>query len=164
MKTSVHHERFGDVEYQESAWSGKREISIGGVPLEKKTKKEYVYHGENGMINCRIKGNAVMGATLLIGSEEIRLTPSPKWYECVCSLLIFCFVLAWGNNPVLCSIFPIVGGAIGGGISGGLAYANLMVMKSTKRIAFKFLVWLGMFLGTVLICYLIALLILTAFA
>ena len=40
-------------------------------------------------------------------------------FEIVLSILIFAFVMVWGNSAKLCAIFPIVGGAIGGGISGG---------------------------------------------
>ena len=40
-----------------------------------------------------------------------------KWYEYILALIIPIFVLTWGNSVYLCSIFPIVGGAIGGAIS-----------------------------------------------
>ena len=91
-----------------------------------------------------------------LAAIDIQLSAPCKWYEICCSALICVFVLTWGTSPSLCRIFPIVGGAIGGGISGMTACMNLFLMRETKKVSFKLLIWLGMFLGTIAVCFLIA--------
>jgi hypothetical protein len=156
MKASVHHIGYGQIEYSENFWSGKRELSIGGEKLTKKKKNVYTLSSENGELECRIKGSFLMGATLYIDQDVIQLSAPCKWYENFCSILIFAFVLTWGNIPQLCEIIPIVGGAIGGAISGLGAITNLLLMRRVKRVGLKLLVWLGMFFATVLTCFLVA--------
>ena len=85
-------------------------------------------------------------------------------FEIVLSVLIFAFVMVWGNNAKLCAIFPIVGGAIGGGISGAGTGLSMILMRRTENVFFKLLIWLACFAGTVLICFLIAQIILSAAA
>jgi len=71
-------------------------------------------------------------------------------------------VLIWSNSTALATaFFPIVGGAIGGAISGLTACLCIMLMKNTKKIWLKLLIWAGLLFATVLVCYLIAALILS---
>lgn len=163
MKTSVHHIGYGIVEYEENFWTGKRAITVGGQRLLKKSKNLYTFQVEDRVLECRFKGSFLTGATLNVDGETIRLSPPCKWYEILCSVLICSFILVWGNVPALCEILPLVGGAIGGGISGVTACTNLLLMKQTKNVGLKLLIWLGMFLATVLICFLVAAFILTVF-
>ena len=163
MKASVSHILYGRIEYEESFWTGKRELTVNGQKLLKKKKNVYQLNTENGVLECRIKGSFLTGATLCVDQDVIQLSEPCKWYEIFCSALIFAFVLIWGNVPSLCRIFPIVGGAIGGGISGMTACMNLFLMRGTKKAGFKLLIWLGMFLGTIVVCFLIAQFILGVF-
>ena len=163
MKTSVHHIGYGILEYEENFWTGKKVITVGGQKLLKKKKNVYTFHVENRELECHLKGSFLTGASLNIDGETIRLSAPCKWYEIVCSVLICSFILVWGNVPALCEILPLVGGAIGGGISAAMACTNLLLMKQTKNVGLKLLIWLGMFLATVLICFLIAAFILTVF-
>ena len=163
MKASTHHVGYGQIEYTENFWTGKRELAIGGQKLLKKKKNVYTFNSETGNLDCRIKGSFLTGATLHIDQDVIQLSEPCKWYEIFCSVLIFAFVLIWGNVPSLCRIFPIVGGAIGGGISGLGACVSLFLMKQTKNAGLKLLVWLGMFVVTILICFLVAVSILMFF-
>ena len=101
---------------------------------------------------------------LVIGGETIALVPAATWYEIVCSVLIFAFVLVWGNSVALCSIFPIVGGALGGAVSGAMAIVNLYVMKSVKNIWVKLGLWLGFLVATLAICFVLAVVFITALA
>jgi hypothetical protein len=156
MKASTHHVGYGQIEYNENFWTGKRELAIGGQKLLKKKKNVYTFNSETGNLDCRIKGSFLTGATLHIDQDVIQLSESCKWYEIFCSALIFAFVLIWGNIPDLCEIIPIVGGAIGGGISGLGACVSLFLMKRTKNAGLKLLVWLGMFVATILLCFLVA--------
>ena len=156
MKASTHHVGYGQIEYNENFWTGKRELAIGGQKLLKKKKNVYTFNSETGNLDCRIKGSFLTGATLHIDQDVIQLSEPCKWYEIFCSVLIFAFVLVWGTVPSLCRIFPIVGGAIGGGISGLGACVSLFLMKRTKNAGLKLLVWLGMFVATILLCFLVA--------
>ena len=71
-------------------------------------------------------------------------------------------VLIWGNSPALCEIFPIVSGAIGGAVAGGMGVVSIYLMKTTKKFLYKILIGLGVFVATLLICFVIAELILSA--
>ena len=157
MKACVHHVGYGQIEYSENVWSGKRELSISGQKLPMKKKNTFTVNTENGPLDCRVKGNFLTGATLFIDRDIIPLLGPCKWYELLCSLSIILFVMVWGNVPQLCAIFPIIGGAIGGGICGFLGSINLILMRQTKNVGAKLLIFLGMFLGTVLLCFFIAL-------
>jgi len=161
MKASVSHILYGRIEYEESFWTGKRELTVRGKKLQK--IKRNVFKSSLGR-EYRVKGSFLTGATLQVGRDEIRLSEPCKWYEVFCTVLIAMFLLVWGNVPALCAIFPLVGGAIGGAIAGLGAFTNLFLMKQTKGVGKKLLVWLGMFLGTVAACFLVAILLLLALA
>lgn len=150
MKTVIQHEAYGEIVYDESAWTGKKSLSIGGTPLEKLSKKEFkMQDGTTVTAN----GGFLQGASLDIKGETIALTPRVKWYEIVLCVLPFLFVMIWGNVTALVKIIPIVGGAIGGGISGLFGVLGLWGIKSVKPIWLKLLVALGCFAITFGICY-----------
>ena len=163
MKVTQHHDGYGQIEYEEDFWTGKRELTINGVKLTKQKKNVFVLNQESGALDCRIKGSYLSGVTLYVDQDVIELTPPCKWYEMVCSVSIFMLILIWGNVPALCEILPVVGGAIGGAISGLAACVNLLMMKKAKNVVQKLLIWLGIFVGTFFVCFLIADLILIAF-
>ena len=73
-------------------------------------------------------------------------------------------IIVWGNNVALCSIVPIVGGAIGGAISGVMGVLNLYAMRSVKNVGIKLAIFAGMLVATFGICYVLALLLLSALA
>lgn len=86
-----------------------------------------------------------------------------KWYEYILALIIPIFVIIWGSSAYLCSIFPIVGGLIGGAISAPAMIFSAVVMRQVKKKPiFKILIGLGFFAAAVLICYLIALALISA--
>ena len=156
MKSCVHHVGYGQIEYEENFWSGKREISIDHQKLTKKSRNVYSASTESGELTCQIKGSFLFGVSLKIDEEVIQMTEPCKWYEIFCSALICVFVLIWGNIPALCKIFPIVGGAIGGAVSGAAMCVNILLMKRRKNVGIKLLIWLGMLAATVAVCFLIA--------
>lgn len=155
MKSTVHHVGYGQIEYNESFWTGKRSITIDGQALTKKTRNVFILESENGPLECKVKGSALFGCSLCIDNDVITVTEACRWYEAICSLLICIFVLVWGNVPALCEIFPIIGGAIGGAICGCTACANLFLMKQTKNVAVKLLIWLGIFALTIVACFIL---------
>lgn len=156
MKTEVHHVGYGRIEYEESFWSGKRIIKIDNRELTKKSRNIYILKTEDGDLECKVKGSFIFGVSLYIDQDIIQLTEHCKWYEMFLSMLICVFVLIWGNIPGLSKMFPIIGGAIGGGISGAAMCVNLVLMKQRKNVAIKLLIWFGMFVGTVITCFLFA--------
>ena len=102
------------------------------------------------------------GASLIVDGQKIIIAPPMKWYEYILALIIPIFVLTWGNSVYLCSIFPIVGGAIGGAISALAMIFSAVVMRKVNKPIFKILIGLGFFVATVLICNLLAIAILAA--
>lgn len=157
MKKIIKHS-CGEIIYEESFWTGKKEISINGQKLKKLGKTLFEYTDEEGKITkVYLMGNFVGGTKITLDNQSIQVTEPAKWYEYALAILIFVVVLIWGNSPALCSIIPIVGGAIGGGISGAMGCGALILMKSTNNILYKILIVLGMFMATILICFVIAL-------
>lgn len=164
MTVTVSHEVYGQIVYNENIWNGKIEITVNGTKLTKIKRTKFIYDNGETKIDVTVKGNALMGAKLIIGDETIPVGKAPAWYEIACSISIFVIVTAWGNNPILCSIFPIVGGGIGGGISGLMAVLNLHAMKSEKRIAVKLGIWLAMLIATFAILFALAIVFLILWA
>lgn len=154
MKVAKQHTEYGEIVYDESAWTGKKTLFIDGKQLEKVSKNEFVT--ENGD-SVFVKGSLLTGTKVTIGNETIELTPSIKWYEAVLALLPLIFNLVWGNVVALCAIIPMVGGAIGGLINGGIAMLSLMLMKRTQSVGLKIIIGLGMFCVGFLLCFLIGL-------
>ena len=153
MKSVIQHSVYGEIVYEESFWTGKKKLSLNGANLPAVSKKEFLMPDGETKTTVLVKGNFLFGTKLAIKNEVITVTPPIKWYELLLSVMIFALVLVWGNSVTLCSIIPIVGGAIGGGISGMMTVLNLLVMKSTKNIWLKLAVWLAFIVLTFFICF-----------
>ena len=162
MKVSVQNETFGVLTLDESFWTGKKNLSVNGVALQKSGKNVFEYEQDGQKYTVILKGNFLTGATLWIGDQTIRMTEKPAWYEIASSVFIFVFILVWGNVPPLIDVLPLVGGAIGGLVSAVCAFVNLFLMKSTKNVLLKLLIFVLCFGVTILLCWLIALAFLTA--
>ena len=156
MKITTNHHTYGTIVYNESFWTGKKEVSINGKKLSMQKKNTFLWNCDGQSKIVTVKGSFVTGTKLILDGEEAQLTASPKWYEIICSVMIFAFIMVWGNSIALCKIVPIVGGAIGGGISGAMAFLNLTLMKSQKNIWMKLIIWLAMLAATVALCHLAA--------
>jgi len=165
MKFTVNHPTIGEIVYTESIWTGKKGLIINGKELKKHTKDVFVdpTSAESSKMYY-LSGSFMSGVTLTLDGEKVEIVSKPKKLDIAFSIIIFALVLFWGNNPVLCAIFPIVGGAIGGAVSGAMAMINLSMIKKEESIAKKILISLGMLVATVLICFALALLILSALA
>lgn len=159
MKVTVNVPEYGQIDFQESAWTGRKTLLQNGKECAKLGKNKFIL--ENGDI-AQIKGNFLRGAILNIRNVEYQLTPAAKWYEYILALLPFLFNIIWGNVVSLVLIFPIVGGAIGGGICGVCFVLSLVLMRKTSKWWAKILIGLAVFAASVLICYGIALLFLSA--
>ena len=154
MKVIVTNEKYGEFVYEESVWTGKKELFLNGEKLEKNSKN--VFFMSNGDA-VYLKGNSLSGVHITINGETFILLVALKWYDILLSLLPFILVLIWGNSRGLVNIVPIVGGAIGG-LFGGLGTGiNLLLSKSIKNIWLKIVITILVTGLTFLICYLIAL-------
>jgi hypothetical protein len=164
MKIIVTNEKYGEFVYEESFWTGKKELFLNGEKLEKSSKNVFLMN--NGEV-VYLKGNYLTGVKLTINSETFSLMSTLKWYDILLSLLPFLLIIIWGNSHSLNDIVLIVGGAgaiggaIGGGIGGmfgGLGIGiNLFLSRSIKNIWLKIAVAILITGITFLICYLIAL-------
>ena len=159
MVEAVRHPTYGLIMYKESFWTGKKNIKIDGKELKREKRNRFIYEADDGSIkNVTTRGNMIFtGVNVVIEGEKIRVTRGASWFEMLCSALIFALIMVWGNNVYLCSIIPIVGGAIGGCISALMAMLNLLAMRASRNFVGKLLVWIGMLIATFLICFLIAL-------
>ena len=145
MKNVINHEKYGEIVYNESVWTGKKRLFVNGVELNRRTKNSFILSidGEDHMLV--VAGNFVMGATLLIKGEKIQLVPKIKWYEIALGAIMFAFFLVWGNVPTLCAMFPLVGGAIGGFVSALFGIGAIVTMKFLKPIWAKLVTWVVCF-------------------
>lgn len=72
--------------------------------------------------------------------------------------------MVWGNSTALFQIVPVVGGAIGGLISALCCVVNLFIIKPIRQIWLKIIISI-VFVGVAfLLCWLIAVAILSAAA
>ncbi len=157
MTATVRHPAYGEIVFRESFWTGKRELTVNGSPLLAVNKKSFIFRRNGENLPVSVKGSFFTGTKLVVEDEEITLTPPAKWYECACSAFIFVLILIWGSSPVLCSIVPVVGGAIGGAIAGAMAVTNLLAMKSAGKLWLKIAIFVVFTVATFLLCFAIAL-------
>ena len=144
---------YGQIVYDEGFWTGKKTLIINGVVAQPVSKKEYMINGKKAIL----KGSFLTGCSLLIEGHVIQLSPKVKWYEIILAIIPFLFLMVWGNNVALCSIFPVVGGAIGGALGGIGAVTSLLLMKKSKFFLPKVLIGICVFGITVLIGFVLAL-------
>jgi hypothetical protein len=159
MKETIQHSVYGEITYSESFWLGKKALTVNGAVAQPigKSKKEFMVNGEKAIL----KGSAFTGVTMLIGNETVELIRKPKVYEIILAILPIVFLLTWGNSVALCSIFPVVGGAIGGAIGAIFACESMMLMRKAKTPLTKILIGFGMFAATLLVGFIVAILLIS---
>ena len=162
MKKIIQHEIYGEICYFESEWTGRKRLTINGRELQKDSKKTFLYIKDGKTISFEHKGSFFSGVSIFIENEKIEITKPCKWYEFVLAIIPFAFVIIWGNIPVSVNIFPVVGGAIGGGITGLLGAYGLSISSRMQKWYLKVLVGVITAVISILICYLVALAILSA--
>lgn len=164
MKKTVYNEKIGQIVYEENFFTGKKRVSINGEELEYQSKNTFAWYREKATEVVYIEGNNVKGATITVGGTVVELCEPATWYEWVCTVFIFALIIVWGTSPTLCRVIPVVGGAIGGAIAGGMGYLNMLLMKAQSKVLVKLAIWLGMTAATFAICFVVAKVILLAFA
>ena len=157
MKELTMHPDYGEIVYEESFWTGKKRLFINGVEAERISKKEFSVNGKRALIG----GSFLTGVRLLIDDQLVVISPKTKWYELVLAWIPFVFLMIWGNSVTLCSIFPVVSGALGGIVGALAAVTSIMLMKKTRSTLIKILIGLASFVVTVVIAYIMAIAILS---
>ena len=156
MKYVVNHDVYGEICLEEGFWTSKKSVTINGVALNQIGKMKYgqctyEYETEEGKKKVTAKGSFSSGIQLTIDGETIQMGKGAAWYEIAACALMWIVMLVWGIVPSLYTIWPILGGALGGALHAILAMTALLAMKSTKKIALKFVIWLGMFIGAMIL-------------
>lgn len=90
--------------------------------------------------------------------------PRPAWYDYVLAIIPLILVLVWGNSVYLCTIIPIVGGALGGAISGLCCGISLMLMAKQENFTIKIVIAVVNLIVSFGACALVGLLIIGALA
>lgn len=160
MFITIRHDSYGEISYDENFWSGKKAVFIGGKELVKERKNVFLYDTGDRVIRVTAKGSYWFGAHLEIEGNNVVISRKPTWYEILFSALIYGLMSAWGNSPYLCSIVPVVGGAVGGLIWGVMIVVNLWAMREMDSVPKKLAAWLGILVATFVLSFLAALVVL----
>ncbi len=163
MKASILTEKYGEIVYEESYWTGKRKVNVGGTEFKKINKKTFVGEINGERIGVAISGNYISGVFIDINGEKFRVTESAKWYDYLIAFIWLIPYLVWANSPVLCAILPIVGGGLGGAVAGVFLATGLLLIKSNKNIAAKIGISFAFFAATILVNFLLAVVIIKSF-
>lgn len=162
MKTFINHETYGQIVCEENFWTGKKNLIINGKYLTKIDKKTFCYNDGKEDKYFTLNGSFIRGLYISVGIDKIQITPPIKWYELILPIFLFAVLLVWGSSVRLCSILPIVGGAVGGLINALGMILSMLAMKSMNSVWLKLLVWLGISALTVLINFTVAIFIIAA--
>ncbi len=163
MNYVINHAVYGEIRLEESFWTSQKSVTINGAALKrigkmKKGQCTYEYETEDGKKQVTSKGTFVSGIQLTIDGETIQMGNGAAWYEIAACALMWIVMLVWGNVPNLYAIWPVLGGALGGALHAILALTAMLAMKSTKNIALKFVFWLGILIGTMILSGVLAIL------
>jgi hypothetical protein len=161
MKYVVMHDVYGEIRLEEGFWTSKKLVSINGVALKQIGKMRrgqctYEYETEEGTKQVTAKGAFTTGIQLTIDGETIQMDKGAAWYEFAACALMWIVMLVWGIVPNLYAIWPVLGGALGGALHAILALTAMLGMKSTKNIALKFAIWIGVFIGSMILSGILA--------
>ncbi len=78
MEKMIQHEKYGQIKYTESFWTGSAGVEINGVVLNKTGKKTFEYQDGETQIPIQAKGNLLTGVKMEIGQDTIVIRESAK--------------------------------------------------------------------------------------
>lgn len=145
---------FEKVVYEESFWTGKKKITLNGVPCTKLDRNTFICGEGEESKRITLQGNSVTGLKLTLNNIDYTIFPKIVWYEYVIAVFIIFFVVFWGNNRQLVMTVPIIGGAIGGALTGVTACGYVLVSRNVKNPIFKILIGIGFLAAAFLLCFL----------
>jgi hypothetical protein len=163
MRSVIQTQKYGEIVFDESYWTGKKTVTVGGVQLKKVNKKTFVGEINGEQVTALIAGSFLSGAIIDVNGEKFRLTESAKWYDYLIAFIWLIPYFVWANSPVLCAILPIVGGGLGGAVAGVFLATGLLLIKSNKNIAAKIGISFAFFAATILANFLLAVVIIKSF-
>ena len=111
MKEIIQHEKYGTIEFSEGNIIANRKITVNGQELEKKSNKLFYLDNDTPVT---VTGSLFSGVKLEINGDKVQISNPGKWYEIAIYIIGFVILLVWSNSYALCSILPMIGGAIGG--------------------------------------------------
>ncbi len=156
MKKEIQIEGLGFLEYEESLWTGKSILRVDGKTATKGKKRTFTIDGKTVVVS----GTFFSGITARYNDRTYVISERMKWYEYVLAVLPFIFCMVWGTSEELCSIFPIVGGAIGGGICGAMIVVQMAILSYVKKAWEKLLAGVALGVATVFILHMVGILLL----
>ena len=140
MKKTIQAENYGEILYAESIWTGSATLSVNGTPAMKTSKKTFRMP-DNSL--ATIKGNPITGAKLIIGNDTYIISNPMKWYELLIPLAFLVLTFVWGFSETLCSIIPVVGGAIGGALNALFNVLGMAISATREKPVEKLVYVLG---------------------
>ncbi len=161
MTVQYQHPTYGNLEYEESFWSGKCKVTVNGAELNKIAKKKFALPDGKQLT---VKGSYAFGVSYIIDGVSTQITPKAKWWEIALAILPVILVLVWGNSATLCSIVPILGGAAGGAIGGASVAVSFLLMRMVSKWWIKVLIGIGTLVAAFFLCYAGAIMLLSAIA
>ena len=79
MKFTVNSEKYGKIVYTESAWTGRKSLTIADRPLVQTSKDSFVHKTTIGDLGVKINGSYMTGVTIDIAGDKIEIIEKPKW-------------------------------------------------------------------------------------
>ena len=132
MTQTIMHPVYGAISYEENIWTGKKSLAVNGKYLKKGRKNVFTLEDGENTLYVTLKGNALTGVTATIQGQDIVILPKLSGLDYILCILPFALIMIWGNSQALCSIVPVVGGAIGGAIGAIFACESMMLMRKAK--------------------------------
>lgn len=163
MQKVIQHPTCGRIVYDENIWTGKKSLTVDGRAWQKKDKTTFLFQEGENILVATLKGSVLTGVTLSIQGERIAIVPKPSVLDWILALLPFLVNIVWSNSVELCSIIPVVGGALGGALN-GVAIVIGMNMIREKRGIQKLLTGLLVLVVAFAVCALLGFVMLASIA
>ena len=151
MRLEKEHEVVGKIEYSESFWTGRRQVTVNGVVLNRINNKQF----EKDDIKATVMGSMISGLVINVNGTYISMCNKSTPLEYILAFIPLVLIIIWGNSIKLCSIVPVVGGMLGGAISGGCGACALIFMKLQKNTIGKIVVALIALVASFVLCFIV---------
>ena len=158
MRLEKEHELIGKIEYTESFWTGRRNITVNGIALNRINNKNF----EHDDLKATVMGSILSGIVINVNGTYVTMCNKSTPLEYVLAFIPLVLIIIWGNSPKLCSIIPVVGGMLGGAISGGCGACALIFMKLQKKTISKIIVALIALVVSFVLCFIVGSIIVSA--
>ena len=149
MEETIQHENYGTIEFFEGNLIANRKISINGQELTKKSNKQFYL---NDGKSVKVIGGLFSGVKLDIEGEIVQISNPGKWYEILIYITGLILLIIWSNSVALCSIIPMIGGAIGGLLYAIPAVIGFSFSVKQKNPVLKLIITISSVLLGLIIC------------